>query len=99
PWLGFGGGTFEQAFPIVHQTNLSPQLTWDKAHNTYLTLWAELGLVVGSIPIALVALLAAQTLLGLLKRHGGWSARAATLGAILIADVHSMLDFSLEIQA
>src|SRR5690606_35473317 len=49
PWLGYGGGTFEAAYPYFHYFPVSGDLVWDKAHSTYLSLWAELGLVVGSL--------------------------------------------------
>ncbi|HTM76063.1 MAG TPA: O-antigen ligase family protein, partial [Devosia sp.] len=70
PWLGFGGGSFEQAFPIVHEASLMTDLDWDKAHNTYLQLWSELGLIIGSIPIMLVGALAALLTSNLAKTNG-----------------------------
>lgn len=99
PLLGFGGGTFEQAFPIVHTIALPNQLTWDEAHNTYLELWADLGLVAGSIPLLLVAGLTIILTSSLARNQGSWVGQAAALAAIAAAGAHALLDFSLEIEA
>ncbi len=42
---GFGGDSFEQAYPLFHQISVDVDVTWEKAHSTYLALWAEYGLV------------------------------------------------------
>ncbi|MBJ3783121.1 O-antigen ligase family protein [Devosia sediminis] len=99
PWAGFGGGTFELAFPLVHRLPLPPDLTFTKGHNTYLTLWAELGLIAGSIPILAIAYLAFRLVRSLVRGEGSWTAQTAALGVIILAGVHSLVDFSLEIQA
>lgn len=99
PWIGFGGDSFEQALAIFHHFPLSTDVGWDMGHNTYLTLWAELGLVFGSIPIVLAAL----ALLALVRRLGTdkhtWVGEAAAIGVLATGAVHSLVDFSLEIQA
>ena len=99
PWTGFGGGSFELAFPLVHQLPVNLDFLWDKAHNTYLTLWSELGLVAGSIPLAIIAILVWRT--AFVSRVGATDSRfrSMSLGAVAVAAVHSLADFSLEIQA
>lgn len=99
PITGYGLDSFELAFRGGHELPISPDLRWRDAHNTYLELWVELGIVLGSIPpiICIVALLR------LLRRGGenettGYLAQAA-VAAIVIAAIHSMVDFSLEIEA
>ena len=99
PWTGYGGGSFEMAFPLFHQLPVSPDLLWEKAHNTYLAMWAELGLVAGSIPILLGLLALLRSLRGLRTARRGWAARAAAIGCLVTAGLHSLVDFSLEIQA
>lgn len=99
PWPGFGGGSFEVAFPLFHKPPVSPDLVWDKAHNSYLALWAELGLVAGSIPILLFVLALARIVWGMGGARQAWAARAAGMGALTVAALHSLVDFSLEIQA
>lgn len=99
PLLGYGGGAFEQSYPLFHHLPVSPDLVWDRAHNTYLALWSELGLVAGSIPLLLITIALARVLWRIGEGRLDWPARAAAVGAIVVAAVHSLADFSLEIQA
>lgn len=99
PWTGFGGGTFELAFPLVHKLPLSADLVWDKAHNTYLTLWSELGLVVGSVPIVMFALFGFRLIIGVLRSRGDSTHQITALSIMVVGALHSLVDFSLEIQA
>lgn len=99
PWLGYGGGAFELAYPLVHQLPVSPDLVWDKAHSTYLALWAELGLIAGSVPLLIVLLIGIDALRLYLARRGDWTAPLAAVAAIMVAALHSVVDFSLEMEA
>jgi O-antigen ligase len=99
PWTGFGGGTFELAFPLVHQPPVNSDLVWDRAHSTYLALWAEMGLIAGSLPLIAVGLLAWRMITAPEDAEVDWVFRAMGLGAIAVAAIHSLTDFSLEIQA
>jgi len=99
PWTGYGAGSFELAFPLFHQLPVSPDLLWDKAHNTYLALWSELGVIFGSIPVLLILMIGVRAwrIFRLATRR--WINAAIALGAIATTAVHSLADFSLEIQA
>ncbi|MGV8955668.1 MAG: O-antigen ligase family protein [Cypionkella sp.] len=99
PLFGFGGGTFELAFPLVHHAPVSADFLWDKAHNTYLTLWSEFGLIFGSIPMLLGLLVAGRLVKSLRTRGPNWMAQTIALGCLTLAGMHSLVDFSLEIQA
>lgn len=99
PLTGFGGGTFELAFPLVQHAPVSPDMVWEKAHNTYLALWSELGLVAGSLPVIAVAIIAFWFLRNAITRRGSWRAQVAGLAVIIQCGVHSLADFSLEIPA
>ena len=64
-----------------------------------MTLWVEFGLVAGSLPMIAIGL-------ALLSLFGHWARRAtvspgrnAAIGAIVVCAIHSLVDFSLEIQA
>jgi O-antigen ligase len=98
-WTGFGGGTFELAFPLVHALPVNVDVNWDKAHNTYLTLWSELGVIAGTAPMLAIALMFWRTALHSKESSKDWRSRSITLGAISVAAVHSLTDFSLEIEA
>jgi O-antigen ligase len=99
PLTGFGGGSFEIAYPLVHVLPADAEKTWDRAHNTYLTLWAELGLVAGSIPILLVLFWAAAIGRSFCRRafDSDSAPQAAALSVALVVGLHSIVDFSLEI--
>lgn len=99
PLLGFGAGTFEAAFPLVHHLPVNPDVIWDKAHNTYLTLFVELGLIVGIIPILIVGLVNARFVSALRTGSLARLGAAIGLGATVQVGLHSLVDFSLEIHA
>ena len=99
PWLGYGAGAFEVVYPLFHQLPVSADLVWDKAHSSYLTLWSELGLIAGSVPLVILALFAWQAFQLSSKRRADWAAPAVALGAIIAGGLHSLVDFSLEIEA
>lgn len=99
PFLGFGGGSFEVAFPLFHQLAVSPDLVWDKAHSTYLALWTEYGVIAGSLPLLAVGVIAIRCAVLIWTRQSDWLLPLAALGVTVTAALHSLVDFSLEIQA
>jgi len=99
PWTGIGMGTFEAVFPLFQQPPLDPEFVWNRAHSSYLGLWVEAGLIAGSVPLLLVALIAIESFVLYLRRKGDWTAPAAALCVTVVAAVHSLVDFSLEIEA
>lgn len=98
PWSGFGGAAFEAAYPLFHQLPVSPDLVWDRSHNTYLALWAELGIVVGSIPILLLIGYAARLIVSAASTTERL-AQLCALGALAASGLHALVDFGLEIEA
>lgn len=98
PWFGYGGAAFEVAFPLFHQLPVSPDLTWNKAHNTYLALWVELGVVIGSIPILMLLDFAVRLLRSSIATPDRVAQLVALASLVLVA-AHSYVDFSLEIEA
>jgi O-antigen ligase len=99
PWTGFGGGSFEQAFQLFHAAPLSTDVVWDKAHSSYLTLAAELGLPVAIGVLLLLARVGLHGVSTLRFPEAGRRVPLAVAGVILVAALHSLVDFSLEIQA
>ncbi len=99
PWSGFGADSFPVAFPRFHLPTLDPDLVWDKAHNSFLTNWAELGLVFGSIPI-IAGLIVMRALFRSAQTATENRHMALLAIAVLVQTAsHSLVDFSLEIQA
>jgi O-antigen ligase len=99
PWTGFGGGSFELAFPSFHQLPLEVDVVWDKAHSSYLTLFVELGLVVGALVVGLVAVVVFVATQRLRSDAGADLTSLSAAGVAIVATLHSLVDFSLEIQA
>lgn len=99
PLVGFGFDAFAPAFEAFRAPPLNAGVAYGHAHNSYLALWAELGVPVGSLP-PLLCLVAGGICLRRLWRKDGYSANAlAALGALVLAGLQSMADFSLEIPA
>lgn len=99
PWLGFGLGSFRDAFALVSPAGLTAEF-WD-AHNQYLELLVTGGLAA----FALVAAAAALTITRLSRvlRQGARSedraAAVAALGALTAMAIHSFFDFGLSMPA
>ncbi len=99
PFFGWGFDSFPIAFELRHPEGLSASLVYDRAHSTYLAHWVELGLIVGSLPIIVVAAAFAKSFQHLWRRKAGYTQAAAACGVILLGAIHSTVDFSLEIAA
>lgn len=99
PWLGFGGGSFAQVYQVYHQPPVNPELIWDRAHNTYLTLWSELGLFAGSLPVLLVAMVTLRAGRAMRRSQLLDPALPVWFGVGVIAGLHSLVDFSFEMFA
>ncbi|KQV44416.1 MULTISPECIES: O-antigen ligase family protein [unclassified Rhizobium] len=99
PLLGYGGDSFEYVFLLFHQPPVSVDLVWSKTHSTYLALWSDYGLVFGSLPILLIGFLFFQLLSTHRMLVGQDALIRCGIGAIVTGAVHSLVDFSLEIEA
>jgi O-antigen ligase len=98
PWFGYGGGSFASVFPAFSPADLAGDLIFDRSHSTYLALWFEMGLVVGSLPMLMVLIMAGRLVRRVLDGSERMTALGA-LGVIGVVAVHSLMDFSLEIYA
>lgn len=98
PLLGFGGDGFEHAYPLFHHAPVSADVRWDKAHSTYLALWSEYGFVFGSIPLLIVAICAVVLAAHFLRYKAVAPLTVSALAVIVVGALHSLVDFSLEIE-
>ena len=105
PMLGYGGGTFELAFPLFHRPPVDVDFIWNRSHNTYLALWSDMGLVIGSIPIVVMVYFGWRIMRTSLRNKAAgqpsedWLAQTVAVAVIVLSAIHSLADFSLEIQA
>jgi O-antigen ligase len=98
PLWGYGYGTFADVFPMFRDRSLSVFGIWEQAHNTYLEVYQGLGLIFGSCLILALAMLSAKCCQGATQRQDNMIPAIAASVAVLLA-IHSMVDFSLQIQA
>lgn len=97
PWFGTGLGTFAYAFPAYRSSDISMQGVWGRAHNTHLEFASEMGIPL-TIIIALAWIVALIILArGLRVRRRQMVVPLSALAVALIALLHSMVDFSLQV--
>jgi O-antigen ligase len=98
PLLGYGGDAFASVFPLFQLSSSQGDIIWEHSHSTYLALWFELGLVAGSIPLVIVALVGMRCVWSITEDSSRVTS-ATAIGAIVVFAAHSLLDFSAEIEA
>ena len=98
PWFGYGAGSFPTAFQLFQAPPLSAEFVWNNSHSTYLALWFELGLIAGTIPLLIVGLLGVRAARSA-RDPSSTATSIAAIGTIVVFAVHSLLDFSAEIEA
>ena len=100
PWFGHGGGTYYTAIPPFKHGGL-PQY-WDQAHNDYVQVASDTGLVGLALWLA-AGVATAWRAWQLLpdRRHGSMHRdfSVAALMALACMGMHSMVDFNLHIPA
>ena len=99
PWLGHGGGTYYTAIPPFKRDGLPGY--WDHAHNDYVQVASDTGLV-GLALWLTVGLATALRALRMLPDGQGSVHRGAGVAALMALacmGLHSMVDFNLHIPA
>lgn len=97
PRFGTGLGTFAWSFPAYRPSEISMWGVWDIAHNTPLELASEVGLpLAGAVGIGwLVAV--SVLIYGIRVRNRDVIISLAAFSVSIIANLHSWVDFSLQI--
>jgi O-antigen ligase len=98
PLLGYGYGTFADIFPMFRDQSLSTWGKWPMAHDTYLEVLQGLGLVFGSMLVASDSLLVWRCVRGVARRQMSETTSCVAASVAVLVGVHSLVDFSLQIQ-
>lgn len=98
--LGTGPGTYQYAFTAYKEASFRP-LLYDHAHNDYLQVLAEHGIVGGVLLSVVVVLVLSRLLNAFFRRHDVLvrGALFASLTGMLAMLIHSLVEFNFQIPA
>ena len=99
PLIGYGYGTFADVFPMFRDQSVNSWGQWQLAHNTYLEVLQGLGLLFGSMLLASVVLLVMCCVKGATTRQMNETLPCVAASVAFLLGVHTLVDFSLQIQA
>ena len=97
PWFGTGQGTFADAFPAYRSSDATIAGVWDHAHNTLLEIAADMGIPIAALVAIGWAIIFVALIHGVIVRKRGVVFPIAALTVALVAALHSLVDFSLQI--
>jgi len=96
---GSGLGSFAQIFPLYRESEISQTTFWTKAHNTYLEVALELGVIAALALYGAIAGLVWRCWRGLRTRTHDRHFAAGGIAISVLVGLHSLVDFSLQIPA
>ena len=99
PLLGYGYGTFADVFPMFRDLSVSTSSKWTMAHNTYLEVLQGLGLPFGLMLVAVVVVFVLRCVKGAMTREMNELVPCVAASAAVLLGFHSLVDFSLQMQA
>jgi O-antigen ligase len=99
PLLGYGYGTFADVFPMFRDQSVSTWGKWSMAHNTYLEVFQGLGLLFGSMLVASIVMLVLRCVKGATTRQMNETLPCVAASVAFLLGFHSLVDFSLQMQA
>ena len=97
PWFGTGQGTFAYAFPAYRSPNVTMWGIWDIAHNTLLEIAADMGVPIAALVVVAWMIVFAVLIRGALTRRRDLVVPVAALAIAILAVLHSLIDFTLQI--
>ena len=96
-WFGTGQGTFASSFPTYRPDNISMWGTWDRAHDTLLELAADMGVPLATLVLIGWIVIFAVLIHGIRVRRRDLLLPVSAFSVALVAVLHSLVDFSLQI--
>ena len=97
PWLGTGQGTFAAAYPAYRSSEVSMWGVWDIAHNTLLETAADMGIPMAALVAFGWVAIFVTLIYGVRHRNRDLIAPISALAVAMLAILHSLVDFSLQI--
>jgi len=97
PWFGTGQGTFAYAFPAYRSSNVSMFGVWDIAHNTLLEVASDMGVPIAVLVVVSWIVIFAVLVHGARVRRRDLIIPVAALAVAMLAVLHSLIDFTLQI--
>ena len=97
PWFGTGQGTFIWSFPSYRPGDLSMWGIWDHAHDTILELAADMGVPLAILVGAGWLVIFTVLIHGIRVRRRDLLIPISAFAVAMIAVLHSLIDFSLQI--
>lgn len=99
PWTGYGYGSFPMVLPMFRDLSLPSGSIYTQAHNSYLELALELGIVPAACLVAAILWAALLCLIAGFRRRSARAVPLLAVAATIVVGVHAVLDFSLQIPA
>jgi len=99
PFLGFGGNSYADVFQALRAESEFRQVIYNQAHNDYLHIWLEQGIIGLSLWFALLVFVIRSAYRGVKSTQSGLvsATMLAVLVALLCALLQSAVDFNLQI--
>lgn len=97
PQVGYGLGSFPGVAGLFRDTDLEGVFVFDYGHNIYLELTMDLGVAGAALYFAVVAAIAAMCWAGAFHRRRDAVYPVIGVAATVVAVIHSLVDFSLQI--
>ena len=96
PWLGYGGGTFTDLFPLFRDGSVGYGGIWNAAHNSYLEAMATLGFPAAVALLVAILIVAGRCLVGTIYRRRSVTAPIVAVAVSVQLGLHSAIDFPLQ---
>jgi hypothetical protein len=98
PFLGWGYGTFADVFPLYRDDTIDLAGRWSEAHNGFIEAAIGLGVVFSAVLFFVLGYIFYRCMIGAIYRERSRFAPVAAVVACILVGMHSLVDFSIQIQ-